>query len=297
MQVSDFLILDAVPLATLVLSAILCAALGVFLAPRRQLMTADAIGHLVAPGLVVAFLVTGNIHGSALIFGAAGAVTVGALTITWLRNWAGIDQGASIGIVFTVMFALGIVLIETLELGNVHLDAAHILFGNVQGLIWPAASSPSALLEPQTWALLPEELWALCIILICVLMALWLSARLLGVVGFDPVYASVRGLPVGAVNLGIMFISGLALLATFQAVGVILAVALLACPAATARCFSNKISVQVVLAIAMGGTCATVGYMLAAFSGLGIHFHAGGTIALISGSVMAITLLFQPRQS
>ena len=124
---AEFVILSLTPLLIGVLAAIACALPGNFLVLRRQALIGDAISHVVLPGIVVAFLVTGTVSTWPMLLGAAGAAIVAVVMIETVKRLGNIEPGAAMGVVFTALFAGGVLLLEQSDTSQVHLDVQHAL--------------------------------------------------------------------------------------------------------------------------------------------------------------------------
>lgn len=136
---AEFVQFSLTPILIGILAAIACAIPGNFLILRRQALIGDAISHVVLPGIVVAFLVTGAVSTWPMMIGAAGASLVAIFLIELIRRLGKIEAGAAMGVVFTAMFAAGVLLLEQSDTSSVHLDVEHALYGNLESLIWLSA--------------------------------------------------------------------------------------------------------------------------------------------------------------
>ena len=108
---ADFVTLSLTPILIGALAAVACALPGNFIVLRRQALIGDAISHVVLPGIVVAFLITGAVATLPMILGAAGAALVAVALIEAVRRLGRIEPGAAMGVVFTAMFAGGVLLL------------------------------------------------------------------------------------------------------------------------------------------------------------------------------------------
>lgn len=290
---AEFWSLTFPSLAIAALAAASSALLGNFLVLRRQAMLADAVSHVVLPGIVVAFLVTGSLAAGPMAAGALTAALVSLAAIELVRRRLSLDAGAAIGIVFTAMFALGVLLLEVSRASRVHLDVEHALYGNLESLVWLSASSASALLDPAALADLPPALPRLAVILLIVAASLFLLWRPLAISTFDPVYAEARGLPVRLIGLVLAAEVALVAVAAFEAVGSVLVIAMFICPAASARLIADDLPRQVWLSLIYALVAAIGGVLVAGYlpGWLGASFgiSAAGTIAALSGLMLAIT--------
>ena len=171
---AEFVSLSLPPMLIGVLAAMACALPGNFLLLRRQSLIGDAISHVVLPGIVVAFLITGTVAALPMLLGAAAASVVAVGLIEAIKRLGRIEPGAAMGVVFTALFAAGVLLLEQSDTSGVHLDVEHALYGNLESLIWLDATGWSSLTDPEALAHLPPELprIALTCAVICVLSCL-----------------------------------------------------------------------------------------------------------------------------
>ena len=148
----DFVFLSLVPLLVGVLASLSCALVGNFLVLRRQALIGDAVSHVVLPGIVMAFLVTGSVAAGPMLIGAGIAAVASVLLIELVRRVGRVEPGAAMGVVFTAMFAGGILLIERSDTSSVHLDVEHALYGNLESLVWFSGLGWSSLVDPAALA-------------------------------------------------------------------------------------------------------------------------------------------------
>ena len=204
------------------------ALLSCFLVLKGWALMGDAVSHAVLPGIVLAYIL-----GLPLIIGAFAAGMVTALATGFLSDNSRVKQDTVMGVVFSGMFGLGIVMYVAIRT-NVHLD--HILFGNILGVG-------------------PGDLWTAGLISAGVAVALLVKWKDLMLHAFDPIQAQASGLPVGLLHYGLLTILSLTIVATLSATGLILAVGLLIAPGAIAfllvRSFGHMLIVAV--AVCMGG--------------------------------------------
>ncbi|MBA2663026.1 MAG: metal ABC transporter permease [Bradymonadaceae bacterium] len=253
------------------LVAVACAVLGVFLYLRRMSLVADALAHVALPGIVAAFLISGSLSAPVMLFGAALTGLLATVGIETLSRRPNIRPDAAIGIVFTAMFAAGVILLST-RVQDAHIDTHCLLFGDVLGVS-------------------DRSIWLLAFVtpLVLVLVAVfyrWLSAS-----SFDPGFAKSLGIPVAAVHYGLMTAVSLTTVASFEAVGAILVIALIIVPAATAHRLSDRLHLMLAFAVAHGVVSATVGMYVAIW----IDSSAAGAIVVTGGLIYAAVFLFGPR--
>ncbi|MDD9922945.1 MAG: metal ABC transporter permease, partial [Boseongicola sp.] len=198
MNGAEFVPLSLTPLLIGCLAAVACALPGNFLVLRRQALIGDAISHVVLPGIVVAFLVSGAITTTAMLLGAAAAAILSVAMIEGIRRYGRIESGAAMGVTFTAMFAAGVLLLELSDTSGVHLDVEHALYGNLESLVWLDATGWSSLVDWTALVNLPDELFRIAIILMLILILLEIFWRQLAISKFDEVFAATLGLQVAA---------------------------------------------------------------------------------------------------
>ena len=300
MNGAEFVPLSLTPLLIGCLAAVACALPGNFLILRRQALIGDAISHVVLPGIVVAFLLTGTISATAMMFGAAAAAVIAVAMIDGIRRFGHIEPGAAMGVVFTTMFAGGVLLLELSDTSGVHLDVEHALYGNLESLIWLDAIGWSSLLDVQALNGLPPELFRITVVVALIGILLALFWRPLAISTFDEGFAASLGLPVTVISLGLVIASALAAVAAFDAVGSIIVIAMFICPPAAARLMTNRLGAQIAWSVAFALLSAILGYVLAGYGPLWIGgtnaVSAAGMIATVSGVILAITAFAGPER-
>ncbi|MCC1480597.1 metal ABC transporter permease [Roseibaca sp. Y0-43] len=301
MMGAEFVQFSLTPILIGIFAAMACALPGNFLILRRQAMIGDAISHVVLPGIVMGFLVSGTVAAGPMGLGAAGAAIIAVVLIEAIRRFGRVEPGAAMGVVFTSMFAAGVLLLEQSGSSGVHLDVEHALMGNLEQLIWLRASGWASVLDPAAWASLPPELptMALTFALIGALtLAFW---RWLKIATFDEGFARSLGIPAGALGFGLVISAALAAVAAFQAVGSILVIAMFICPPAAARLMTNSLSAQIWWSLAFAALSAILGYVLAGYGPLWLGARdavsAAGMIAVVSGVILGLAVLFGPHRT
>ena len=218
-------------LATVV-AAVVCALLSCWLVLIGWSLMGDAVSHAVLPGVVLAYLAGLPFALGAFVFGVGAVALIGTV-----RETTRLKEDAAIGVVFTTVFAVGIVLVSTTPS---QVDLSHVLFGDVLGV------SDADLVQ----------VLAIAAVAATLLVAL---RRDITLYAFDRVQAHVLGLPVrrtGALLLGLL---ALTVVVALQAVGVVLAVAMLITPGATAALLTDRLGRRLVLAPTVAAGCAVVG--------------------------------------
>lgn len=236
--------------------AISCGLLGVFMMLRKMSMTGDAISHAVLPGIVIGFFFSGSQRGLEVIIGAGILGILATLMIDWLRKKARVQLDASIGITFTLLFAIGIILINLFAY-KVDLDQECVLYGEIAYLpidLWITKSGQ---------ILGPRILFLALFNLILVMAFIFLFFKELKLTSFDENFSMVIGIPAGLINLGLMSMVSYTTVSSFEAVGAILVVALLVVPPATAFLWTKKLPDLIKITVGIGIGAAILGYYLA----------------------------------
>ncbi|NVO22013.1 metal ABC transporter permease [Donghicola mangrovi] len=295
---AEFVPLSLPPLVIGSLAAVACALPGNFLVLRRQALIGDAISHVVLPGIVLAFLVTGSLGTWPMMIGAAAAALVAVALIEAIRRIGGIEPGAAMGVVFTTLFAAGVLLLERSDTSSVHLDVEHALMGSLESLIWLDGTGWGSLFDPEALAYLPPELPRLAITLTIVALLTAIFWRPLKISTFDPGFAQVIGLPTTLIGLGLVSTAAMAAVAAFDAVGSIIVIAMFICPPAAARLMTNRLEIQILWSVLFAVLSATTGYILAGYGPLWLGadntVSAAGMIATVAGLILGLAALFGP---
>lgn len=300
MSGEEFVPLSLTPMLIGVLAAVACALPGNFLVLRKQALIGDAISHVVLPGIVVAFLITGVVAAAPMMLGAAGAALVSVVMIEAIRRLGNIEPGAAMGLTFTTLFAAGVLLLEQSDTSSVHLDVEHALYGNLESLIWLDAIGWESLLDPVALAGLPPELGRVVIALLGVCGFLWLFWRPLVLSTFDESFAQAMGVAINRLGVALVMVAALAAVAAFDAVGSIIVIAMFICPPAAARLMTNRLERQVAWSVVFAVLSAVLGYVIAGYGPLWLGFDnavsAAGMIATVSGIILALTACFAPHR-
>jgi len=299
MTSAEFLAIDLPAILAATLACLCCALVGNFLVLRRQSLLGDAISHAVLPGIVAGFLVAGTRETFPMMAGALVAALVAGVSIELVRRLGRVEAGAAMGVVFTGLFALGVVLIEQAAARQVDLDADCVLYGQLEDILWFAPTSGAALLDPAIWLTLPREVLQLALVFIVSLGLVLLFFKELMLASFDPDLADTLGIPSALVQHGLVALTAVAAIAAFEAVGSILVIAMLICPAATARLLTDRMPVQLALSLLIGAGTGIGGYVLGAFGpfwvGLDGSVSAAGMIATLAGLLLGLAVLLAPR--
>ena len=263
--------------ATLV--GISCALVGNFLILRRLALVGDAISHSVLPGIVVAFLI-GHGDGPLVMFGAMVAGMLTTLGIEWIHKNSRIKQDAAIGIVFTTLFVLGVILVS-FAANDIHIDAECILYGKLEQA---AIFSGDRMISPQV---IPAAFVAATSLLLVVLFY-----KQLLVSAFDSTLAGSLGIPASWVHYGLMAWLSVVVVSAFQAVGSIMVVAMLIVPGATAMLLSMRLPTVMWISCVHSLISALVGYHLA----LWLNCNSAAAIVVTGMGFFCLAWMFSPSQ-
>ena len=214
------------------LVGVTCAVLGVYVVLRRMAFIGDALAHTALPGVVVAYLYGWNLFVGAL---AAGLLT--ALGIGWISRRATVREDTAIGVLFTAMFALGILMLSSMRS---YRDFTHILFGNILGVT-------------------RADLLLIAAMCALVLLVLALFHKELELTSFDPLHAQVMGLSPDLVRYGLLALLALMVVTGLKVAGVVLTSALLVTPAAAAAMLTNRLPRMMAIAALLAACSATAG--------------------------------------
>jgi manganese/zinc/iron transport system permease protein len=190
-------------------------------------------------------------------------------------------------------------LMEQSGVARTAFDVHHVITGNLEALVWPAAQGPASLITPADLAQMPRAIGRLALILALVAAIVLALRKELAAVAFDPDFARASGLPVGALDLVLLVATALATVAAFESVGVVLAVAMIVCPPATARLITERLGPQIVASLAVALAVVWGGYAVAVLGpgafGSDLALNAAGTIGALSGIVFVAAVLYGKR--
>lgn len=252
-------------LAAGILVGIACAVLGAFVMLRGMAFIGDAMAHTILPGIVIAFL-----SGANLTLGALAAALLTALGIGWFSKEGEVREDTAIGVMFSGLFALGILLLARVQS---YRDLTHILFGNILGVT-------------------VTDLWIIAGVTAVVAIAVAASYKELLVTSFDPGHAIAIGLSPDLVRYGLLMLLALTIVAAIQAVGVVMVVALLVTPAATANLLTQRLRHMMILAMLLSALAALVGLYASYYW----NVASGASIVLALTAMFLLAFLFAPQR-
>ncbi len=251
---------------------VMCGILGTFLVLRNMSLIGDALSHAILPGVYFAFVFVGAYSTVAFFIGSSIAGLIAAISMSWIQQNVPTKNDAAIGIIFTAMFSIGVIGISELQDQHVHLDLKDFLFGNVLGIS-------------------NEDLWLALGVMIYTIISVIIFYRYLFISTFQNTIAKTMGIPTNYLHYFLMLLLSFVVVASLRAVGVILVVAMLITPAATALLLSNKLKVVIYLSALMG-LIAAVGGMLAAVV---LNLPPGPAICVVSASMYFLVVLFSKK--
>lgn len=248
-----------------VLVGILCPVVGSYLIVQRMALLGDVIAHCVLPGLSISFF-----FGIDILIGAFGSGILGALLIAWIRSQTRVKVDAAMALTFSTFFALGVMLITVLK--N-KLDLDSFLFGDILGVT-------------------PHDIQRTFVIAGLILLVVKLFYKELLFYTFDKTGAQAIGLPINTLYFGFMAAITLTIIASMQAVGVILVISLLVGPALTAYLLVKELHQMMIVGAMIGAIASISGVYLSYYQNL----PSGPAIVLVSSSLFLLALLFSPSQ-
>ena len=252
---------------------IMCGILGTFIILRNMALIGDALSHAILPGVVVGFLIAGySILG--FFTGSVVAGLLAAILITWIQRNVSTQEDAAIGIVFTSMFAIGVMGISWLtHQEGVHLDLKDFLFGNVLGIS-------------------DEDLWLTFSVMVFTITCVIAFYRYFFITTFESVVARTLGFSVGTIHYFLMLLLSFAVVASLQSVGVILVVAMLITPASTAYLLTERLSVMVVISGLTGFLSAVIGLLVSIL----LETTPGPAMTVVATMLYLLAVLFAPSK-
>jgi manganese/zinc/iron transport system permease protein len=271
------------------LSAAACALLGNYLVLRRMSMMGDAISHAVLPGLAIAFLVTGSRASLPMLMGAILIGVVTTFLIQGIDRLSGLDRGASMGVVFTTLFAIGLILIRQAA-DHVDLDPSCVLYGAIE-------------LTPLDTVLffgydVPQAAVTSGIMLIVNLIFVVTFFKELRITAFDPALATTMGINANLMHYVLMTLVAATTIAAFESVGSILVIAMLIVPGAAAHLITDRLERMLAISVLFAVLSAVLGHVGAITVPRWFGFQdtsTAGMMALTTGLLFFLVFLFAPR--
>jgi manganese transport system permease protein len=248
-----------------VVAGVVCAVLSCWMTLVGWSLMGDAVSHAVLPGVVLSFLFGLPFAVGALVFGAGSVALIGVVNRT-----SRVKEDAVIGVVFTAMFALGLVLVSRVPSQT---DLGHILFGNVLGVS-------------------DADIWQVLALAAVVLAVVWFKHRDLTLYAFDPVHAHALGINPRLLETLLLGLLSVTVVVALQAVGIILVVAMVIIPGATAYLLTDRFERMLAISAAVAAVAAVAGV----YASFHLNVSTGGSIVLAQAAGFTLAYLFSPRQ-
>ncbi|MFP4132908.1 MAG: metal ABC transporter permease [Halothece sp.] len=249
-----------------ILVGIICALVGSYLMVQRLSLLGDVISHSMLPGLAIAFMLGINLYLGAFIAGI-----LSTLIIAGVKARSPLKEDAAMGIVFSAFFAFGIILITIVQKDN-QIDLFHFLFGNLLGVT-------------------AEEVRATAILTLIATLLIILFYKELLFYTFDYEGAQAVGLPINVLNFGLMLLIAGAIVASLNTVGVILVIALLITPSATAYLLVKRLHWVMILGAIIGVISSIAGMYISYY----FNLPSGPAIVMIAISFFTLAFCFSPQ--
>jgi len=266
---------------TAVLAASACALIGAFLVLRQGAMLGDGISHAVLPGLALAFIITSSRDVLPMLIGAGAMGLLTAFLTEFLARTGRLYRDASLGIVFTVLFSIGVILIAGFA-GQIDLDQECVLYGEIDYTPWDTFIVGSTNLGPRAF-------WILGAVFIFNIIFISLFFKQLKITSFDPALARTVGISDRLWHYLLTSVVALTVVAAFESVGAILVVAMLIIPGATAFLITRNLRLMLILSVLVGVASALGGYYGATLTNTSI----AGFMAVAGGVIFALTLIIR----
>ena len=262
-----------------------CGLLGCYLILRKMAMVGDAISHAVLPGIVIAFLISGSRDSFSMLIGAGLIGVFTTFLIEFFHRKGKLQSDASIGVTFTWLFAIGVILVS-LYTSNVDIDQDCVLYGEIAYVpldLWITGNG--LILGPRT-------VYVSAVVLIIVVLFISFGYKELLITTFDPALASVLGISTALWHYLLMGAVSLTTVASFESVGAILVVALLVAPAGTAYLLTTNFKRMMVISAILGVIISFLGYYLAVW----VNGSIAGAMATVAGVIFGLAFLFSPSE-
>lgn len=259
-----------------------CALVGCYLVLRRMSMLGDAISHAVLPGLVAAFILSGTLGPGFMFVGALAAGVLTAVLTETLHRYGGVSEDASMGAVFTAMFAVGVILIRRYA-HAVELDADCVFSGSLDMVTFHQVSLLGFQMPRAMISIGPVALLNVAFIVVFWKEMLFSS--------FDPGLATTMGFRASVLRYALMVLVALTAVASFEQVGSILVVAMLIVPGATAHLLSDRLRNMLWISAGVAVASAVFGRLLAT----SLNVNTAGAMTVAVGGLYLLAALFSPR--
>ncbi len=269
------------------LSAVSCALPGNYLVLRKMSLMGDAISHAVLPGLAVAFLIAESRAPVPMFIGAVIVGTLTALLTQIVSRYGKVEEGAAMGVIFTILFAAGLILIRQAA-DHVDLDASCVLYGNIENIALEAAVDG-----------MPQAATNLAVVLMVNVLFIVLFYKELRICAFDPALATTLGINANAMHYALMVVVAVTTVANFEAVGSILVIAMLIVPPVCAHLLTERLGVMIALSALIAGGSAVLGRVFVVYGpgwiGVEADTNTAALMTVVAGAALGLTILISPR--
>jgi len=262
-----------------------CSLVGNYLILRRMALVGDAISHSVLPGLAIAFLLSRSRSSAAMFIGALCAGVLTTVIIEVIHKKTRVKQDSAIGIAFSTLFAIGVILIS-LFADKVDLDQDCVLYGEIAFVpLEPLATLGGISLAP------PSVVRMACITFLTILIIVFFYKELL-VSSFDPGLAESMGIRATVVHYGLMALLSVVVVSAFESAGAILVIAMLIIPGATVSLLSNRLPIILFLSVVHAALSSILGLHLAIWLGCSI----AGAMVVMAAVLFCLAWIFSPSE-
>jgi manganese/zinc/iron transport system permease protein len=262
-----------------------CGLIGNYLVLRRMALVGDAISHSVLPGIAVAFLIAGNRSSFAMFLGALAAGFITTLLIETIHRRTRVKQDSAIGIVFSTLFAIGVIIIS-LHAGHVDLDAECVLYGEL-GMV---QMEPKVAISGVEIA--PESVFIMGLVTLAVVALIVLFYKELLVSSFDGGLSASLGINPTLMHYCLMSALSVVVVSAFQSVGAILVVAMLILPGATSYLLTHRLPMMLALSVVHSALSAVLGLHLATW----LNCSNAAAMVVAAAGLFAMAWVFSPTQ-
>ena len=251
--------------------------LGSFLVLKKLSLIGDALSHAVLPGIVVAFLISGEINSFWMLLGASGFGLIAILLIDWLNRIGGFGKDSSIGIIYTLLFAIGIILI-TAKAKNADIDVDCVLFGDINTT--PLVHRIMGIPAPTFNLLIIGTIT--CIVVLFGLKGFKISS-------FDTNYAQTLGISIPFWSYLLLGLSSISTVYSFDSVGAIMVIGLLVIPPSFANLLTRKLYLFLLISVSFAVLSCITGHLIAIL----LDIPTVPTIGVLMGTILILTLAIQ----
>jgi len=262
-----------------------CGLVGCFVILRRMALVGDAISHSLLPGITIAFLLTHSRDTLPMMLGAVAAGVVTVALIEAIRYTSRIKPDAAIGIVFSSLFAVGVILISVFA-DEVDLDAECVLYGELGFIpLQDIAYFGEIVIGP-------EPVVRMAIIALIAIVLLFAFFKEMIVTSFDSGLAASLGINPTRYQYGLTLFLSIVIVSSFESVGVVLVIAMIIFPGATALMLTDRLPIALALSTVISGAYSLLGFHLATW----LNASIAGGMTVIAGIVFGIVWAFAPQR-